>query len=66
MPHPWVLLAASPPHSPQPTPQSPAPGMLWHRLDPHRRRLFAQRLALLLHRRHAAPLALAPEVHNDR
>ena len=62
-----VPLLAVPPHPPEsepippPTSPSPAdPALLWNRLDLPRRRLFAQRLALLLHRKHAGP-----EAHDD-
>jgi hypothetical protein len=54
---PLVAVPSHPPESepiPPPTSPSPDPALLWNRLDLPRRRLFAQRLALLLHRRHAA------------
>jgi hypothetical protein len=43
-----------------PTLPSPDPALLWNRLDLPRRRLFAQRLALLLRRKQAGP-----EAHDD-
>ena len=61
-----VPLRAVPPRPreseplPPPTLASPDPALLWNRLDLPRRRLFAQRLALLLHRKHAGP-----EAHDD-
>ncbi len=63
-----VPLLVVPPHpresEPIPPPTltlpSPDPALLWNRLDLPRRRLFAQRLALLLRRKHAGP-----ETHDD-
>ena len=63
-----VPLSAAP--SPLPAAEStpllvPA-DLLWNRLDLPRRRLFAQRLALLLRRRQVAREIHSPEAHHDR
>jgi hypothetical protein len=59
-----ILTAPSHPREsdpiPPPTLPSPDPALLWNRLDLPRRRLFAQRLALLLRRKQAGP-----EAHDD-
>jgi len=63
-----VLLPATPPPRPavEPTPFPALPDRLWHRLDLPRRRLFAQRLALLLHRQQTACEIHNPEAQHER
>ena len=67
MPPRFVPLPASPtyPAKPELIPPPISPPLLWNPLDQWRRRLFAQRLALLLYRKHAAQQTLGPEVHDD-
>jgi hypothetical protein len=62
-----VPLPAVPTHPPESEPIRPptSPPLLWNPLDRSRRRLFAQRLALLLYRKHAAQQTLGPEEAHD-
>ena len=53
------------PPEPEPIPPPITPPLLWNPLDRSRRRLFAQRLALLLYRKHIAQQTPSPEVHDD-
>ena len=61
-------LPTTPPPRPtvEPMPLPALPDRLWNRLDLPRRRLFAQRLALLLHRRQAARQIHNQEAHHER
>jgi hypothetical protein len=52
MAHPFIVPTSMDRHPPPPTRSATA---LWNNLDPHRRRLFAQRLALLIRRRQTLP-----------
>jgi len=62
-----VAHPAVPTHPPEPEPIPPpiAPPLLWNPLDRSRRRLFAQRLALLLYRKRIAQQTPGPEVRDD-